>query len=192
MGPSPTTESSTTTSQPTTETYSTTSGRNVAGSCLSAPGGISDNGQCTSDAGCQSMCNADCTCLGYIDMSALGWGYMTKNYVSGCFENRSGFVLRVKPGAVEAPTNEPTEEPTPSPTPSPTKANVTNEPTGFPSDAPSYKPTLLATTVGPTFFTCAQFNEANGMACTKAYGGGRCQWLGSCQNCGCVVVDQVD
>jgi len=96
-----------------------------------------------------------------------------------------------------SPTSEPSEEPTPSPTPSPTEADVTYEPTGFPSDARSYEPTPLATTpdattVGPTFFTCAQFNEANGMACTKAYGGGRCQWLGSCQNCGCVVVGQDD
>merc|ERR1712086_440214 len=79
-------------------TYSSTSNTNVAGGCSSAPGGLSDNGSCSSDANCQEMCNADSSCLGYIDMSARGWGYMTKNYVSGCFEHNryGGFVLRVK------------------------------------------------------------------------------------------------
>merc|ERR1711966_162915 len=57
---------------------------------------------------------------------------------------------------------------------------------------PVAAPTTGATTTGPTFFTCAQFNEANGMACTKAYGGGKCQWLGTCHNCGCVVAAQAD
>ena len=79
--------------------YSSVAHRNIVGQCSDAPGGLSDNAGCGSDAECQEMCNADSSCLGYIDMSAMGFGYMTKNYVSGCFENRVGFVLRVKPAA---------------------------------------------------------------------------------------------
>lgn len=79
------------------------------------------------------------------------------------------------PPPVAAPTQPPVAAPTPPPT-----------------NAPTPSPTTGATTTGPTFFTCAQFNEANGMACTKAYGGGKCQWLGTCHNCGCVVAAQAD
>merc|ERR1712085_242446 len=81
------------------------------------------------------------------------------------------------------PTSPPTVPPTVPPTPSPT-APPTSPPTLSPVPPP------VTDTPGPTFFTCEQFNEANGMACTKAYGGGRCQWLGSCRNCGCAIVRQ--
>jgi len=74
----------------------------------------------------------------------------------------------------------PPPPPTPPPTPSPTAP-----PTAPPTPSPTASPTP-----GPTFLTCAQFNEDNGMACTNAYGGGTCQWLGSCHNCGCVPVPQ--
>merc|ERR1712086_1163336 len=105
-------------------TYSSTSNTNVAGGCSSAPGGLSDNGSCGSDAECQEMCNADSSCLGYIDMSAKGWGYMTKNYVSGCFENKVDFVLRVKPVAATTEPTSGTSEPT-----SGTSEPTTSEPT---------------------------------------------------------------
>merc|ERR1711865_224876 len=94
---------------------------------------------------------------------------------------------------VAAPTQPPVAPPVPptnGPTPSPTQSPVA--PTPPPTNGPTPSPTVGATTTGPTFFTCAQFNEANGMACTKAYGGGKCQWLGSCHNCGCVVAAQAD
>merc|ERR1711982_166169 len=81
----------------------------------------------------------------------------------------------------------PTPPPTSGPTPSPT-----SEPTNEATPSPTGDSTSEATTPGPTFFTCAQFNEANEMACTKAYGGGQCQWLGSCRNCGCVPMRRED
>merc|ERR1712194_867229 len=101
------------------------------------------------------------------------------------------------------PTTSPVPPPTTPPTPSPT-APPTSPPTAPPTSPPTVPPTVPPTppptlppvpppvtdTPGPTFFTCEQFNEANGMACTKAYGGGRCQWLGSCRNCGCAIVRQ--
>ena len=72
-------------------------------------------------------------------------------------------------------------------------------PTLSPTTPPTQSPTLPPTTrlrsppdhtPGPTFFTCAQFNEANDMACTRAYGGNHCQWVGDCRNCGCIAVLQ--
>ena len=92
------------------------------------------------------------------------------------------------PPPTSGPTPSPTSEPTNEATPSPTEANTSYEPTPSPTGIS----TSEATTPGPTFFTCAQFNEANGMACTKAYGGGKCQWLGSCRNCGCVPMRRED
>merc|ERR1712194_682926 len=73
-----------------------------------------------------------------------------------------------------------TPPPTSPPTLPPT-APLTSPPTAPPTAPP---------TSAPTFFTCSKFNEANGMACTKAYGGGRCQWLGSCRNCDCAIMRQ--
>ena len=86
--------------------YSTILRTNVARPCPPAPGNVSDIGGCSSDTNCQEVCNADSSCHGYIDMTANGGGYMTKNYVSGCFEESAGFVLRVKPGVATkyAPT----------------------------------------------------------------------------------------
>jgi len=111
------------------EPYSTTLNTNI-GLCSSAPGGTSDNGGCGSDAECQEMCNADSSCLGYIDMSAKGWGYMTKNYVSGCFENKVGFVLRVKPVAATTEPTSGTSEPTSGTSEPTTSEPTTSEPSG--------------------------------------------------------------
>ena len=84
--------------------YSTILRTNVAGPCPPAPGNFSDIVGCSSDTNCQEVCNADSNCHGYID--AKEGGYMTKNYVSGCFEEHADFVLRVKPGVATkyAPT----------------------------------------------------------------------------------------
>ena len=78
-------------------TYSTHEGKNVKGACADAPGGNSDLEGCDSDDDCQFKCGCAADCLGYVDMSAKGWGYRLKNYVShNCRVSLSGFVLRIK------------------------------------------------------------------------------------------------
>ena len=62
-------------------TYSTEERKNVKGACADAPGGNSDLGGCDSDDDCQFKCGCAADCLGYVDMSAKGWGYRLKNYV---------------------------------------------------------------------------------------------------------------
>jgi len=84
------------------------------------------------------------------------------------------------PNPTVAPTPLPTSEPTPTPTPNPTDAPVT------PTSPPAASPRALTTS--PTFFTCNQFNED---ACDSAYGGGMCEWTGSCHNCGCHPTPQL-
>ena len=47
-------------------------------------------------ADCEAQCNSNAECLGFVDMSSRGWGYMLKNYVGpDCLETRSGFVLHL-------------------------------------------------------------------------------------------------
>ena len=54
-------------------------------------------GVCSSQANCEARCNSNAECLGYVDMTAWGWGYMLKNYVGpDCLETRSDFVLNTK------------------------------------------------------------------------------------------------
>jgi len=80
-------------------TYESKTGRNILGEgCDAAPNGITDLETCASDDDCQSQCNANDECLGYVDMSAKGWGYMLKNYVGpDCFDSQfPTFVLRTK------------------------------------------------------------------------------------------------
>merc|ERR1712194_221638 len=115
------------------------------------------------------------TINGEVQVSGGEFGSQKEEEFGSCENNPTPPPVPPAEPPVAAPTQPPVVAPTPPPT---------NEPT------PS--PTVGATTTGPTFFTCAQFNEANGMACTKAYGGGKCQWLGSCHNCGCVVAAQAD
>jgi len=64
-----------------------------------------------------------------------------------------------------------------------TNPNPTSQPTPNPTNQPTPSPTP-----SPTFLSCSRFNEA---ACQIAYGGNVCQWLGSCHNCGCVLLPQV-
>ena len=68
--------------------------QNVKGDCPSAPGGNSDLGGCSSQADCEARCNSNANCLGFVDMSSRGWGYMLKNYVGPeCLEERDDFLL---------------------------------------------------------------------------------------------------
>lgn len=73
--------------------------------------------------------------------------------------------------------------PTTSPpvsSPPPTAQPTTSPPTKNPTPAP-----INSQTASPTYFTCSMFNES---ACANAYGGNKCQWVGTCKNCGCVPV----
>ena len=56
-----------------------------------------DRTMADSDDDCQFKCGCAADCLGYVDMSANGWGYYLKNYVGpNCVERRSGSVLRIR------------------------------------------------------------------------------------------------
>jgi len=78
-------------------------------------------------------------------------------------------------GSCSATGPSPTDQPTPDPTTPPTPAPTDPEPT-------------LSPTPSPTFLSCSRFDKGS---CQGAYGGDTCQWLGSCQNCGCVPLPQV-
>jgi hypothetical protein len=98
-------------------------GKNVKGDCGEAPGGRSDLGGCASDDDCQSKCEAKADCMGYVDMSARGWGYQLKNYVGqNCVESFSGFVLKKCSGGSHGRLKKVTKKPTPTPTKSPTES----------------------------------------------------------------------